>query len=345
MALAAATIPVNNRQVDPGERLVRASRLLSMLMLLQVRGRVTAQELSRELEVSIRTVYRDIDSLSAAGVPIYSERGPAGGYQLMDGYRTKVTGLTPAEAGSLFLAGAPGSAAELGLGEVLAAAQLKLLASLPADLRQQAERIGARFHLDTPGWFQESEKPAFLADVAAAVWEERPLRIRYQRWQGEVTRQVDPVGLVRKGNAWYMVARADKQLRTYRLIRILELETLDEHFTRPADFDLADYWAEAQASFQERVHTGEAIIRLSPTALEHLRDTVDAYAREKVQETASLPDAEGWITATLPIESIGVARWELLRFGGEAEVLEPAELRAALADKATKMLARYGRTS
>jgi predicted DNA-binding transcriptional regulator YafY len=315
-----------------------------MLMLLQVRGRVTALELSRELEVSIRTVYRDIDSLSAAGVPIFSERGPAGGYQLMDGYRTRVTGLTPAEAGSLFLAGAPGPAAELGLGEVLAAAQLKLLASLPTDLRQQAERIGARFHLDTPGWFQESEKPAFLAEVAAAVWEERPLKIRYQRWQGEITRQVDPVGLVRKGNSWYMVARADKQFRTYRLIRILDLETIDEHFVRPSDFNLADYWAEAQASFQERVHTVEARARLSPIAIEHLDTHLDAYARIRVLETASEPDEHGWVTATLPVESIGVARWELLAFGAELEILEPAELRGALADQAHKMTELYSRT-
>ena len=324
---------------------MRASRLLSMLMLLQIRGRVTALELSRELEVSIRTIYRDIDSLSAAGVPIYSERGPAGGYQLMDGYRTRVTGLTPDEAGSLFLAGAPTAAAELGLGEVLAAAQLKLLASLPDDLRRQAERIGSRFHLDTSGWFQEMEKPPFLPDVATAVWEERPLKIRYQRWQGIVTRQVDPVGLVRKGNAWYMVARADKQYRTYRLTRILELETIEERFQRPADFDLADYWAESQASFQERVHTATAVVRMSPAALDHLDVTLDAYAREKVLATASAPDEKGWVIATIPIESIGVASWELLRFGAEAEVLEPIELREAIADQANNMAMRYAGAS
>ena len=324
---------------------MRASRLLSMLMLLQIRGRVTALELSRELEVSIRTIYRDIDSLSAAGVPIYSERGPAGGYQLMDGYRTRVTGLTPDEAGSLFLAGAPTAAAELGLGEVLAAAQLKLLASLPDDLRRQAERIGSRFHLDTSGWFQEMEKPPYLPDVATAVWEERPLKIRYQRWQGIVTRQVDPVGLVRKGNAWYMVARADKQYRTYRLTRILELETIEHRFQRPADFDLADYWAESQASFQERVHTATAVVRMSPAALDHLDVTLDAYAREKVLATASAPDEKGWVIATIPIESIGVASWELLRFGAEVEVLEPIELREAIADHANNMAMRYAGAS
>ena len=320
---------------------MRASRLLSMLMLLQIRGRVTALELSRELEVSIRTIYRDIDSLSAAGVPIYSERGPAGGYQLMDGYRTRVTGLTPDEAGSLFLAGAPTAAAELGLGEVLAAAQLKLLASLPDDLRRQAERIGSRFHLDTSGWFQEMEKPPYLPDVATAVWEERPLKIRYQRWQGIVTRQVDPVGLVRKGNAWYMVARADKQYRTYRLTRILELESIEERFQRPADFDLADYWAESQASFQERVHTATAVVRMSPAALDHLDVTLDAYAREKVLATASAPDAEGWVRVTATTDNLFRAVRVLLSYGPACRVLGDDEARREVKRLAEQTAAWY----
>jgi len=320
---------------------MRASRLLSMLMLLQIRGRLTAPELARELEVSIRTVYRDIDSLSAAGVPIYAERGPAGGYQLMGGYRTRLTGLTPDEAGSLFLAGAPGPAAELGLGEVLAAAQLKLLASLPADLRQQAERIGARFHLDTPGWHQESEKPPFLTEVAGAVWEQRPLRIRYQRWSGEVIREINPLGLVRKGAAWYLVASAGGQCRTYRVIRIEELETLDGQFERPADFDLAAFWTESQATFQERLYRDEITIRLSPVAIEHLEHAVAAPARQRVLETASSPDAAGWITARLPIETQEIARWELLHFGAEVEVLEPVELREQIRVTVERMARLY----
>ncbi|MEA2513935.1 MAG: hypothetical protein QOJ59_3422, partial [Thermomicrobiales bacterium] len=221
---------------------MRASRLLSILLLLQTRGRMTAQALADELEVSVRTVYRDVDSLSAAGVPVYGDRGPDGGYQLLDGYRTRLTGLTADEAESLFLAGVPGPAAELGLGTVLAAAQLKLMAALPPELRSRAGRIRERFHLDAPGWFQDAEQPPYLAAVADAVWNQKRLRVRYQRWGGEVERALDPLGLVLKGGAWYLVGAVAGQERTYRISRILELETLDERCERPEGFDLVGYW-------------------------------------------------------------------------------------------------------
>ncbi|WP_020578524.1 WYL domain-containing protein [Actinopolymorpha alba] len=191
---------------------MRASRLLSLLLLLQTRGRMTAPELAEELEVSVRTVYRDIDSLSAAGVPVYADRGPAGGYQLLDGYRTRLTGLTGDEAESLFLTGMPGqAAAELGLGSVLAATELKLMAALPPELRSRAGRIRERFHLDAPSWFREMERPEHLAAVADAVWNQRMIRIRYERWgQTVVTRTLEPYGLVLKTGVWYVAARATR---------------------------------------------------------------------------------------------------------------------------------------
>ena len=188
---------------------MRASRLLSILTTLQARGRVTAQVLAEECEVSLRTIYRDVDALSAAGIPVYSERGSAGGYRLLDGYRTRLNGLSAREAEALFLTGLSGPAADLGLGAAMAAAQLKLLVAMPADLRAGAERMRARFHLDAPAWFGEAEQPANLQLVAGAVWKQLRIRMRYRSWKAERERIVEPLGLVLKGGAWYLVGRCD----------------------------------------------------------------------------------------------------------------------------------------
>ncbi len=209
---------------------MRASRLVSILMLLQGRGKLTAQQLADELEVSIRTIYRDLDALAASGVPLYGDRGPAGGYNLVDGYRTRLTGLTPAEAEAVFLAGLHGPAQALGLGPNLAAAEQKLLAALPVELRTRAGRVTERFHLDPANWFTDADEPAHLIAVAESVWEQRALRVRYRRWQGEVQRTLEPLGVVLKGGAWYVVASVDGQIRTYRAARILEIEPLERSF-------------------------------------------------------------------------------------------------------------------
>ena len=212
---------------------MRASRLVQLLLLLQARGRMTAANLAVELEVSERTIHRDVDALSAAGVPIYAERGPHGGIQLVDGYRTRLTGLTGDEAEALFLSGLPGPAAELGLGTVVAAARLKVLAALPTELRARASRLVERFHLDAAGWFHASESVPHLGALADAVWESRRVTVGYRRAGGEVDRILDPVGLVLKAGIWYLVAVTDGQVRTYRISRFSRVTPTDRTFERP----------------------------------------------------------------------------------------------------------------
>jgi predicted DNA-binding transcriptional regulator YafY len=322
---------------------MRASRLLSMLLLLQTRGRMTAQELADELEVSLRTVYRDADSLSAAGIPIYADRGPAGGYQLLDGYRTRLTGLTADEADSLFLAGMPGPAAELGFGEVLAAAQLKLLAALPRELRDRTGRIRERFHLDAPGWFHDHERTESLTEIADAVWNQRVLHVRYQRWGPQnVERRLEPLGLVLKAGVWYLVANSSGQLRTYRISRMSDVEVLDEHFVRPEEFDLERYWQEWQRQFQARLFSGEAIVHLTAHGLELLPLILDPYVAQSALASARPSGKEGWTEVTLAIESVNVSEHSLFRFGKEAEIISPPELRARFVNSIAAMTEMYG---
>nr|BFF01384.1 YafY family protein [Streptoalloteichus tenebrarius] len=315
--------------------------MLSILLLLQTRGRMTAQELADELEVSVRTVYRDMDSLSAAGVPVYADRGRTGGYQVLQGYRTRLTGLNTDEAESLFLAGAPGPASELGLGSVLAAAQLKLLAALPPELRSRAGRIRERFHLDAPRWFSD-DTPSHLAEVAEALWNQRPIQVRYRMWdgKGEVTRRLEPLGIVLKAGTWYLVARSGEHLRTYRVSRLLELTVLDEHFERPEDFDLVAYWRSWTERFETGMYRDKAVVRLSPRGMQMLF-LLGSVVSKLARESAGTPDPDGWVEVKLPIESVRHAEVDLLRLGAEVEVLAPQELRERIADTVQAMTQLY----
>ncbi|MDT7840015.1 helix-turn-helix transcriptional regulator [Streptomyces justiciae] len=308
---------------------MKSSRLVSILLLLQTRGRMTAAQLAEELEVSVRTVYRDVEALGAAGVPLYGDAGHAGGYRLLDGYRTRLTGLTADEAEALFLAGAPGPAAELGLGSVLAAAQLKVRAALPAELRAHADRISGRFHLDAPGWYAEADATPYLPAVADAVWNGRVLHVRYRRWARptDVERRLEPYGLVLKAGRWYVVAGPGP--RTFRVDQILELATSDEEFSRPDDFDLTAYWTAYQRDFHERLYREEALVRLAP-GVTHGR----AASYGPV-------DGDGWRQARVPIESVDRALGEFLSMGAGVEVLEPPELRERLAETVRQLAARY----
>ena len=317
-----------------------ASRLLSLLMLLQSRGRMSAPALARQLEVSVRTVYRDIDSLSAAGVPVYGDPGRNGGYQLRDGWRTQLTGLTPGEAQALFFTGLPGPAKALGMGEAAASAHLKLMAALPGDWQADAARVGTRFHLDPVDWFRDAAPADHLREVAQAVWHEQRLRMRYESWTEVAEREIEPLGLVLKAGAWYVVARRGRVARTYRLTSMHEVQVLKQHFKRPREFDLAAYWAEATQRFEAGVYRDFATLRASAAGLKRLRGFSPVVA-QAVQRTAGKPDATGWVTVTVPMESVDHAAREMLKLGADAEVLEPAELRQRMAQAARKMLALY----
>jgi predicted DNA-binding transcriptional regulator YafY len=322
---------------------MRASRLVALLMLLQARGRLTAAQLAGELEVSVRTIYRDVGALAAAGVPLYSDAGRDGGYRLLAGYRTRLTGLTSEEAEVLLLGGLPGPAADLGLGSALAGAQRKLLAALPVELRDRASLVGERFHLDAPGWYHDAEPLPHLAAVAEAAWQQRSVRLAYRRWQAptDVTRIVDPLGLVLKAGRWYLVARCAGHVRTYRVAQVLDLEVLATGFERPEGFELAAYWRRYLADFEERRHRGAAEVRLSPRGVErlaHLMNPVVAAAAER----NAMPDCDGWVRTCIPIETVQHALGELLRLGADVEVLAPLELRRRIAAVAAAMTRVYG---
>jgi predicted DNA-binding transcriptional regulator YafY len=319
---------------------MRASRLVSLLLLLQTRGRMTAAQLARELEVSERTIHRDVDALSAAGVPIYAERGPYGGVQLVDGYRTRLTGMTADEAEAVFLAGLPGPAAELGLGTVITAARLKVLAALPVELRARASRLVERFHLDAAGWFQAGDPVPHLPTLAEAVWESRRVRVTYQRGDETVERVLEPLGVVLKGGIWYVVASIDGQLRTYRISRVAAATALAEQFDRPPSFDLAEYWAESIATYERDAPRVEVTVRVDPRYLGRLADYVGHQTVETAEHLDGA-DADRWIRLRLRIDWPGDAAGHLLGIGAHLEVIEPPEIRAAVAAMARAAAGLY----
>ncbi len=358
---------------------MHASRLVSILLLLQSRGRMTARELADELEVSLRTIYRDLDGLAEAGVPVYADRGPTGGYQLVDGYRTRLTGLSADEAEALFLSGLEGPAAQLGLGTVLAAAQLKMMAALPAELRARASRLRERFLLVAPRWFHHDESLDSLEAIANAVWEDERLRILYDGPDGLVERTVEPLGLVLKAGTWYLVARREGLMRTYRVSRIRDVRSLREPFERPEGFDLARHWAIASEAFEASLQRLRVTVRVRVDALDDLEYAVGAAAgvtatTGAMQATGDAPgsdalpeghtargvrDAPGnndaptgdgpghatssddWVTVSFGTSSVETACADLLRLGGRAEVLAPPELRSLVAKTARALAEVY----
>jgi predicted DNA-binding transcriptional regulator YafY len=317
---------------------MRASRLLSILLSLQARGRQTAAEMAETLEVSERTILRDIDQLSAAGIPVISDRGRAGGFRLTDGFRTQLTGLTENEAETLFLAGLPGPAAELGVSDLLSMARTKLMAALPAGAR--AERMASRFHLDASGWFHASDQVAYLPAIARAVWNARFLEFRYGEATNRYQRKVGPLGLVLKAGIWYLVAQKGSAYRTYRVGRMSDVQPLDEAYERPDSFDLANYWTRSSREYELATYGGSAVIRLSPRG-RALAEWLGSHVAEAIEKTAGKPDKRGWVRCTIPIEKSDQSVHDLMRLGAEVEVIAPEETRKAIARALREALAQY----
>jgi predicted DNA-binding transcriptional regulator YafY len=323
---------------------MRADRLLSLLMLLQARGRTTAERLAEELEVSVRTIYRDIDALSAAGVPVYAERGPGGGCELIDSFRTNLTGLTKDEVRALFMLSIPAPLSDLGVSQELKGALLKLAAALPASRREDEDRVRQRIHLDWAGWFQPEEPVPHLRTMQQAVWEDRRLHLTYRLQYGtqvEVERLVDPYGLVAKAGIWYLVYARDGHARVHRVSRVSDARITEERFKRPADFSLGAFWKAWCAEHEESRPYYPVTARVAPALVPVLPQYFGERIRDAIAQ-AGPPDGEGWITLMFPFETLQAARERILGFGSAVEVLEPQALRRSVIDFAAQIVAFYG---
>ncbi|MGW0816877.1 helix-turn-helix transcriptional regulator [Streptomyces viridiviolaceus] len=343
---------------------MRAARLIKMVLLLQSRPTMTAAELARELEVSERTVTRDAQALSEAGVPVYAERGRAGGYRLIGGYRTRLTGLARGEAEALFLSGVPGALREMGLEDAASAARLKVSAALLPSLRDASRTAAQRFHLDAPNWFREPRTPELLPAVADAVWDDRRITVRYRRRgaqpQGradaeasrgrsadvaeeEVGRELEPYGLVLKAGVWYLCARVagGGSFRVYRIDRFTAVDAGEERFARDEEFDLPAFWAERAEQFARSILRAEVVVRLSAEGVRRLPHVMDPPAVREALDAVGAPAGDGWVTVTLPVESEEVAHTQLTALGPEVEALAPEGLRQRLAQDARRLAALY----
>ncbi|MFD0040387.1 helix-turn-helix transcriptional regulator [Streptomyces anulatus] len=321
---------------------MRADRLVSLVLLLRQRGRLTADTLARELEVSTRTVLRDIEALSAAGVPVYAERGRHGGFALLPGFRTELTGLNHDETLALLAAGSGRGEQVFGLGPALASAMRKVVDALPESHQAAASDAAQRFLVD-PETDLLSRRPVVdqvpgstMIEVRRAVLSGRKLRIHYAATdQAPQWRTVDPIGLVTVRDRGYLLATRSGADRTYRLSRVLAAEELPEPAQRPNRVDLDRIWRDRSARFLSGGDHVTALVRVNPVRREELLGTVLAVRAED-------PDTDGWPRLEVTFQDARHAEWALWRLGTDAEALAPQSLRSALRERAATLVARYG---
>lgn len=320
---------------------MRADRLVSILLLMQVNRRITARELAKRLEVSERTIHRDMEALGAAGVPVVADRGNGGGWSLMEAYKTSLTGLNHAEIQALFLAQPPQLLSDLGLHQAAEGGLIKLLAALPSMSRRGAEYARERFHIDTAGWRNTAESVACLPVLQDAIWQERKLEFLYERPNCEPSERIaDPLGLVAKGSVWYLVAAVDGAPRTYRVSRIRDAHLTEQASVRPAEFDLAKYWQQSAVEFQAGLPRFYATIRIAASASPWLN-----YMGRASRVERSEPETGGWTKLLMRFDVEEEACQFALSFGGQAEVLDPPSLREKVIAAAKALLTNYGVTT
>lgn len=314
---------------------MKASRLLSILMILQVRKHRTADQLAEELEVSARTIHRDVDELSAAGVPIYAERGREGGFRLLDGYQTRLTGLDADEASALMMSGIGTALDDLGLKDALSQTERKLLAALPEPTRAKALMVTDRFHLDPLGWYRQKEVTPFVTQIATAVWADQRISISYESWKGRVQRDLDSIAIVLKAGVWYLIGRAET-VRVYRIANVKAFNLLGETFNRPANFDVSGFWADWAQKFETRIRSDRARLRVTSRGLKLLTNMgLHLIEITPVKGHPDVSDVE------LAVEEESSAVREILSLGAEAEVIKPAALRKALKSEISKISKNY----
>jgi predicted DNA-binding transcriptional regulator YafY len=322
---------------------MRADRLISLMLLLHAKGHLTAQKLAEHLGVSERTIYRDVDALCTAGVPIYVQPGVNGGVFLDEHYRISLTGLTRAEVQALFVSSHMRPMADLGLGRAVEDTLLKLFASLPTVHQAEVERLQSRFYIDAANWFQVVEPSALLPILQQAVWEDRSLAIKYQVVEGEYFEGVvNAYALVAKANIWYLVAeKSPGEFRNYRLGRIKHAVLTDTHFTRQPDFDLVSYWEESCRRFQqlslEQFPPYTATLRVHAKAFWYFPGYLEGHYQQLGE-----PDGDEWVTLQVTFESLGDARMRILGLGPGVKIIEPDELRESVIETARAVVAAYG---
>jgi predicted DNA-binding transcriptional regulator YafY len=315
--------------------LMRAQRLLSILMQLQVNRRVTAAKLAKKLEVSERTILRDMDALSGSGIPVIAERGAGGGWSLLEEYQTKLTGLSAEEIQSLFISRAPKLMADLGLTQTAEAAWTKLQAALPPSVRRQADFTRQRVLIDTRGWRSPAESASSLPALLDALWRDRRVRFVYESVLHETSeRTVDPLGLVARGSSWYLIAIRDSESRTYRVSRIRDVAILPVPARRPRDFDLAAYWERSATEFREKLPQYRATFLARPSVMRWIR-----YRGWRLEEER--PEGER-VRVRLRFDAEEEALQFGVGFGADVEVVNPVELRHKARERALGILQLYG---